>query len=311
MSTPNSKGERSMTQHTTATSSKQQVTNTNYEFFILALSVLSIFNLVMEILPMVDPYVKNLLNTIDIALTPVFLADFLYRLVSAPSKRRYLTSGGGWLDFIGSLPFPGLRVARLFRMWRVYRAVRHIGMRNVWRAYRQSRAESALLTIIFLSIVVIEFAGIFILDTERHDPTANIKTASDALWWAYVTVTTVGYGDKYPVTNAGRMVGALLMTIGVGLFGVLTGYLANAFLKPASAEQSETDDHQVADKESTTSNDMQAVLEEIRKIVLQQERYTADIQQRLEILDGKQETLSAEMKTKLGEIGELLHEKIE
>ena len=225
-----------------ATSSNRQGMNTNYEFFILALSVLSIFNLLMEILPMTDPYVKNLLNIIDVALTPIFLADFLYRLFSAPSKWGYLIKSGGWLDFIGSLPFPGLRLARLFRMWRVYSGLRRIGMRNVWRAYLQSRAESALLTILFLTIVVIEFAGIFILDTERHDPNANIKTASDALWWAYVTVTTVGYGDKYPVTNSGRIVGVLLMTIGVGLFGVLTGYLANAFLKPKAESQSEQEE---------------------------------------------------------------------
>ena len=107
-------------------------------------------------------------------------------------------------------------------------------------------------------IVVIEFSGIFILDTERHDPNANIKTASDALWWAYVTVTTVGYGDKYPVTTAGRFVGVLLMTIGVGLFGVLTGYLANAFLKPTAESQSEQAEG------SATPGDLQSRLEEIR-----------------------------------------------
>ncbi|HEY6406405.1 MAG TPA: hypothetical protein VIY29_02945 [Ktedonobacteraceae bacterium] len=83
---------------------------------------------------------------------------------------------------LAELPFPGLRIARLFRMWRVFKGLRLIGIRNVWRTYLQSRGESALLTLVFLVVVVIEFAGIFILDTERHDPTANFKTASDALW---------------------------------------------------------------------------------------------------------------------------------
>lgn len=198
-----------------ATIGEQKPMNSNYEFFILALTVLSIFNLILEFLP-INQDVKTLLLTIDVGLTPIFLFDFLSRLFSAPSKVGYLFKGGGWLDFIGSLPFPGLRLARLFRMWRVYRGLRRIGMRNIWRTFLKSRAESALLTILFLTIVVLEFAGIFILVTEGHDPTANIKTASDALWWAYVTVTTVGYGDKYPVTNSGRIVGVLLMTIGVG-----------------------------------------------------------------------------------------------
>ncbi len=262
-----------------ATTSEQKPINTNYELFILALSVLSIFNLLLEILP-IDPYVKNLVEIFDVALTPIFLGDFLYRLISAPSKGGYLIKGGGWLDFIGSLPFPGLRLARLFRMWRVYRGLRRIGMRNMWQAYRKSRAESALLTVIFLAIVVLEFASIFVLVTERNDANANIKTASDALWWAYVTVTTVGYGDKYPVTNSGRIVGVLLMTIGVGLFGVITGYLANAFLKPKSAEQNEQE------AVNTTPDNLQVGLQEIKRIILEQEQYTAELKKRLETIDG-------------------------
>jgi voltage-gated potassium channel len=117
--------------------------------------------------------------------------------------------------------------------------------------------------------------------TERSDADANIKTASDALWWAYVTVTTVGYGDKYPVTNSGRLVGVLLMTIGVGLFGVLTGYLANAFLKPGSEEQSRKDNG------SATPDDMQAGLEEIRRILLEQEKSNAELKMRLDAIDWK------------------------
>src|SRR5260370_30542592 len=112
-----------------ATTSEQKPINTNYELFILALSVLSIFNLIVEFLP-IDPYVRNLVVIFDVALTPIFLADFCYRLFSAPSKVGYLIKGGGWLDFIGSLPFPALRLARLFRMWRVYRGLRRIRMRN-------------------------------------------------------------------------------------------------------------------------------------------------------------------------------------
>jgi voltage-gated potassium channel len=265
--------------NTMATTSKQKPINTNYELFILALSVLSIFNLIVEILP-INPYVQSLVVIFDWALTPIFLGDFCYRLFSASSKVGYFFKGGGWLDFIGSLPFPGLRLARLFRMWRVYNVLRRIGMRNMWQAYRKSRAESALLTVIFLAIVVLEFASIFVLVTERNDPNANIKTASDALWWAYVTVTTVGYGDEYPVTNSGRIVGVLLMTIGVGLFGVITGYLANAFLKPKSAEQDEQE------AISTTPDNLQAGLQEIKRIILEQEQYTAALKKRLETIDG-------------------------
>src|SRR5260370_33098323 len=119
-----------------ATTSEQKPINTNYELFILALSVLSIFNLILEFLP-INPYVKTLVEIVDVALTPIFLADFCYRLFSAPSKVGYLIKGGGWLDFIGSLPFPALRLARLFRMWGVVRGVCRIGARYMRQPERK------------------------------------------------------------------------------------------------------------------------------------------------------------------------------
>ena len=71
-----------------------------------------------------------------------------------------------------------------------------------------------------------------ILDAESGIAGANIKTPSDALWWGYVTITTVGYGDRYPVTLPGRIIGIFLLTAGVALFSVFTGFIANAFLTP-------------------------------------------------------------------------------
>jgi voltage-gated potassium channel len=73
------------------------------------------------------------------------------------------------------------------------------------------------------------FSAIAILQVE-DDPSGNIKTAEDAIWWAYVTVTTVGYGDKFPVTTEGRIIAAVLMTVGVGLFGTFTAFLASWFV---------------------------------------------------------------------------------
>jgi voltage-gated potassium channel len=84
------------------------------------------------------------------------------------------------------------------------------------------------------------------LYVERGDPQANIHTASDALWWTYVSVTTVGYGDRFPVSDAGRLVGAVTLTLGVGLFGTLTGFLTNAFLRPRGGERGRPEGDEVA-----------------------------------------------------------------
>jgi voltage-gated potassium channel len=74
-----------------------------------------------------------------------------------------------------------------------------------------------------------------VLALERTAPGATIVTASDAVWYLLVTMSTVGYGDVYPVTDLGRLIGSLIIVVGVGIFGTLTGFLANAFLAPSEA----------------------------------------------------------------------------
>ena len=87
--------------------------------------------------------------------------------------------------------------------------------------------------LLLMGLLVLEFGSLEILHIEQNAPGANITTASDALWYNIVTISTVGYGDKYPVTNRGRIVGSLIILIGVGIFGTFTGYLANLFLAPS------------------------------------------------------------------------------
>ena len=101
------------------------------------------------------------------------------------------------------------------------------------RDFFGNRGQSALLVLFFFMILILEFGGLAILWVESKAPDANITTAADAVWYVYVTITTVGYGDQYPVSNVGRVIGALIMTLGVGLFGTITAFLANIFIAPA------------------------------------------------------------------------------
>jgi voltage-gated potassium channel len=89
--------------------------------------------------------------------------------------------------------------------------------------------------VLLVAILVLEFGSLAMLAVESSDPEANIRTASDAVWYLLVTMSTVGYGDLYPVTAGGRIIGSLIIVVGVGVFGTLTGFLANAFLAPSEA----------------------------------------------------------------------------
>jgi voltage-gated potassium channel len=239
----------------TAHASDQDLTS--FDIFVLALSVLSIVNMVLALAPL-SAAVHNVVLIVDGVLCLIFLADFFLRLKRAPTKRTYLLHEGGWLDFLGSLPFPGLRLARLFRIARVSRIVHKYGPRGVWEMIAVDRAGSALLGTLFLTIIVLQFGSMFVLAAEARADNANILTASDALWWSYVTVTTVGYGDRFPVTTSGRVVGVAMLTIGIGLFGVLTGFLANAFLAPRKS---------TPDPNGQPADDLRSEIEELKRLV--------------------------------------------
>jgi len=97
-----------------------------------------------------------------------------------------------------------------------------------------------LYLVVFVGITVLEFVGLLELRFEANAPGANITTAGDALWWGYVTATTAGYGDQYPVTTGGRLAGLIMLTVGVALFATFSGFLANAFLSPRKPRPAET-----------------------------------------------------------------------
>lgn len=204
----------------------------SWEVFILAISALAILNLALLILLPSGDIVQVVLIT-EGWLTTFFVIDVLRRLRVATDRRAYLGAGHGWLDIISA--FPLLRVLRLLRIVLTLRLFRRLGGPDESiRAYFADRAAGGLFLVLFLAILVMEFGSLSVLWVERDAPGANIVSADDAVWYTIVTIATVGYGDQYPVTDLGRILGSVIIIIGVGVFGTLTGYLAQAFIRPAA-----------------------------------------------------------------------------
>jgi len=215
---------------------RRELKNTSYEIFIGALSALAIVNVLLVLVFINDKDVQTVLGVMNGLLSLIFLGDFLYRIKTAPSRGDYFFRQFGWADLLSCAPLPVFKVLRIVDLVRVNRLLGTKGAHGVWRTIIRDRANSALFVLLLMGIIVLEFGSIAILYIEQYVPGANITNASDALWFTMVTISTVGYGDKYPITNAGRLVGTVIIIVGVGIFGTFTGYLANLFLAPRKSD---------------------------------------------------------------------------
>lgn len=217
------------------TKERSELKSIGYEIFVGILSTLSIVNLVL-LYVVQDKSLGTVLTVMNGLFSVIFLADFIYRITTAPSPGAYFFKHFGWADLLASMPFEQVKILRLFRLVRVFRLLREVGVRTIGRTLSRDRAGSSLYILLVMGILVLEFGSLAILRVEQGVPGANITSASDALWYTIVTISTVGYGDKFPVSDAGRIIGAGIIVVGVGIFGTFTGYLATFFLSPRQKE---------------------------------------------------------------------------
>lgn len=212
-------------------------TNLSYELLIGSLGVFSLLLLVCYILPL-DPPAKEVAHIVNNFIALIFLFDFFRGLWQATHKLCYLRTG--WLTLLGGIPFvPALVPFRIWRTTNMVRYMRQTDQHGVLRTLLRSPAGSVLMSTISLAIVVVTLSSMLVVGYEADSPNGNIKSGADALWWSLVTVATVGYGDRYPVTAGGRLIAIALMVVGVGLFSVLSSYLASRFIHSQREEDGE------------------------------------------------------------------------
>ena len=277
----------------------EEIKSTSYELFIISLTGLQVFNLVLLQRPISDS-ARGVVLLFGEWMTMVFMLDFAYRLFTASSKVDYFFRRYGWADLIGSLPILISPYLRLFRLVRAVRSTRQLGGRAAVRNLRQQRAGSTLLGVLLMVVFVLEVGSISILEVEGSLPEANIHTPVQALWWGLVTMATVGYGDFYPVTNTGRLIGVFVITTGVAVLGVFSGSVANYFLRPRrgepssliASEQDPAEGRSDAQPPPPVGNpagatDSSALLDEIQHLRLELAERDLRLEARLAALEGR------------------------
>lgn len=180
-----------------------------------------------------SPDMAPLLADAELLLTAIFIAEFSTRIAASRDRRGYLR--GHWIDLIAL--WPTTREVRLLRLLRLLRLIRTFA--GIYRALshfeRVARNRGlVLLFIAWLSVAVISSTALYLAEADINP---NIHSPMDALWWGIVTLTTVGYGDIYPVTPEGRLAGAALMILGITLFATITGTITSLLITSRQVEE--------------------------------------------------------------------------
>jgi voltage-gated potassium channel len=235
------------------------VGNVGYQLFMLGLSVFVIAALAAQAFFDLSAESIDVLDTADFAICLIFACDFLNSLSRSKNRFRYMITWG-WVDLISSIPtidiFRWGRSARIFRIIRVFRVLR--AARNLSSMAFAFRKENALWSALLLAIIFTISGSVAILQLEVV-PSSNIQDADDALWWSIVTITTVGYGDHFPVTPGGKILAFALMAIGIGLFGTLTAVIASKFIA--------ADQNQAPGEIQELSEKVEALRMDIRELI--------------------------------------------
>lgn len=169
---------------------------------------------------------------IEWGLTAVFVVEYVFRVWAAPARWQYIKSNP--LDLVSIIP--PIRGARLLRLVRLLRVASDLG--SVLETSRWGKRTIIIgkIGLVWVAVLIISALGLFWAEQGLND---NILNLGDAIWWAIVTMTTVGYGDVYPVTGEGRIAAGILMILGIAFFSFLTATLTASIASdeaPATTE---------------------------------------------------------------------------
>ena len=214
----------------------------SYNIFILVLTLFSLAIMAVLLLPL-DDDTRDLLTLYDNVICVIFLGDFAMNLAGARPRSAYFIKQRGWLDLLGSIPsfsfIPFTALFRLARLSRLARIGKLLGGKNrkaLITDVLHNRGQYATFITVLAAGMVLSVASVLILQFESVDPDANIQTGGDAIWWGIVTLTTVGYGDRFPVTFLGRLTAVSVMLAGIGIIGALASILASMLVAPAEPD---------------------------------------------------------------------------
>lgn len=219
-----------------------------FDLAIHFLIVVSVITFSIETIPNLSDSTTRILSIVEMLVVSIFLLEYLLRVYVADNRRGYIFSFYGIIDLIAIAPFylslgvdlRSLRIFRMLRLFRLFKLVRYnSAMRRLLKAFYIAKEEIVLFGIVTMMLLYLSAVGIYYFENAAQPE--QFKSIFHSFWWAVATLTTVGYGDVYPVTVGGRIFTFLILMVGLGIVAVPAGLLASALSKANLEEQKENE----------------------------------------------------------------------
>ncbi|MCK5126579.1 MAG: ion transporter [candidate division Zixibacteria bacterium] len=209
-----------------------------FDLIIQFLIIVSLISFSIETIPGLSKTTLHILKTIEVTTISVFSLEYMCRLYVADKKLKFIFSFYGIIDLLAILPFyiahgidlRSIRILRLFRLFRVFKVFRYSqAIIRLKQAFLTVKEELVLFLMATGLLLYISSIGIYYFENDAQPE--HFKSIFHCMWWAIVTLTTVGYGDVYPITTGGRIFTSIVALIGIGVVAVPTGLIASALTK--------------------------------------------------------------------------------
>ncbi len=206
-----------------------------FDVVVQVLIVVSLVSFAVETLPDLPGPMRQALSIAELVIVGLFTVEYLLRVLVADRRRGFIFSFYGVVDLLAILPvylgtgvdLRSIRAVRLIRLVRLLKIVRYSeALARLHRAFLLAREE--LILFLGVSLVVVYLAAVGIYYFENQAQPELYASVFHAMWWALVTLTTVGYGDVYPITLGGRLFTGVILFMGLGVVAVPAGIMASA-----------------------------------------------------------------------------------
>ena len=215
----------------------------SFDLFIQALILLSLITFSIDTLPHLSATTQAWLRGIEVFCVIVFTIEYVLRVVVSKPRLAYVFSFFGIVDLVSILPFylavgvdlRSIRAFRMLRLFRLFKLARYSSaIRRFHVAISIAKEELVLFLCVTLILLYVSAVGIYYFENEAQPE--QFASVFHSLWWAVTTLTTVGYGDTYPITLGGRIFTFFILLIGLGVFSVPAGLIASAIAKARQME---------------------------------------------------------------------------